>query len=76
MIKPKVLVVPAWYPASFFTEQMKVVEDTFEFKVLIGERHELGKKKAIKKLLNGKFRQFTWVNNKSISDNNCSFSSG
>jgi glycosyltransferase involved in cell wall biosynthesis len=69
MIKPKVLVVPAWYPASFFTEQMKLVEDTFEFKVFIGERHELGKKKAIKKILNGKFRQFTWFKPKSISDN-------
>lgn len=69
MIKPKVLVVPAWYPASFFTEQMKLVENTFEFKVFNGERHELGKKKAIKKILNGKFQQFTWINNKSISDN-------
>lgn len=64
--KHKVLLVPAWYPASFFTEQMKLVDDAFEFKVLIGEKHELGKKKAIKKILTGRFNQFTWKKNKSV----------
>jgi len=66
---PKVLLVPAWYPASFFTEQMRLVDDAFEFKVLIGAKHDLGQKKALKKIFLGKFQQFTWIENKSISEN-------
>jgi glycosyltransferase involved in cell wall biosynthesis len=59
-LKPKILLLPAWFPASFFIEQMKLVEDFFEFRVLVGERHELGKKKALKKILSGNFQQFSW----------------
>lgn len=58
--KKKVLLIPAWYPASFFTEQMKLVDDAFEFKVLIGKKNELGKKKAIRRILVGKFEWFKW----------------
>lgn len=67
--KSNILLVPAWYPASFFTEQMELVEDAFDFKILVGARHEFGKKKTFKKILNGKFKQFTWITNKSISEN-------
>lgn len=56
--KPKILLVPAWYPASFFTEQMKLVEDSFNFKILKGNRNVYGKKKWLKKKLKGKSKSF------------------
>lgn len=68
-LKPKILLVPAWYPASFFQEQMELVDDVFDFKILKGERNELGKKRALKRILRGKFKQFTWIINKSDTDN-------
>ena len=66
--KPKVLLIPAWYPASFFTEQMRLVEDAFDFKVLTGKRTKLGKKRAAFKILHGKFTFFSWIENKSTHD--------
>lgn len=68
MLKFNIMLVPSWYPASFFKEQMELVEDAFEFKVLVGTRHEYGKKKAIKKILSRKFKQFTWISNRSYSE--------
>lgn len=56
--KPNILLVPAWYPASFFTEQMKLVEDSFNFKILKGNRNVYGKKKWLKKKLKGKSKFF------------------
>lgn len=56
--KPNILIVPAWYPASFFTEQMKLVEDSFNFKILKGNRNVYGKKKWLKKKLKGKSKAF------------------
>jgi glycosyltransferase involved in cell wall biosynthesis len=57
-MKKKVLLVPAWYPSledpllgSFFQEQMRLVQSEFDFKILIGKRTEIGKKKAIKQYL-------------------------
>ena len=57
--KGNILLVPAWYPASFFTEQMKLVEDSFNFKILKGNRNIYGKKKWLKKKLKGEFKSFT-----------------
>lgn len=55
---PNILLVPAWYPASFFTEQMKLVEDSFNFKILKGYRNVYGKKKWLNKKLKGKSKSF------------------
>lgn len=55
---PNILLVPAWYPASFFTEQMKLVEDSFNFMILKGNRNVYGKKKWLKKKLKGKSKSF------------------
>lgn len=65
---PKVLLVPAWYPASFFAEQMRLVQDAFDFKVLIGTRNEFGKRKALKDILRLRFRIFDWNGCKSIGN--------
>lgn len=65
---PKVLLVPAWYPASFFAEQMRLVEDAFDFKVLIGTRNEFGKRKALKYILRLRFRIFDWNECKPIGN--------
>lgn len=45
--KKKVLVVPAWYPALFFTEQMELMTSQFDFRVIHGNRIKIGKKKAM-----------------------------
>lgn len=54
-MKPKVLLVPAWYPSisrptlgSFFKEQMELVQDVFDFKVILGKRFTITHKRAIK----------------------------
>jgi glycosyltransferase involved in cell wall biosynthesis len=59
ILKPKVLLIPAWYPASFFVDQMKLVTDKFNFKVLLGQRHTFGKKSAIRHFLKRSFNYFT-----------------
>jgi len=60
--KPKILLVPGWYPEesdsllrSFFQEQMRLLDEVFDFKVLIGHRLHIGRKTAFKQLLQGKF---------------------
>jgi L-malate glycosyltransferase len=63
--KPKILLVPAWYPASFFIEQMELIKDKFDFKILMGNRIEFGKKTAMKKILTRNFIRFKWDENKS-----------
>jgi len=69
--KPRVLLVPAWYPeitdpllGSFFQEQLRLLKDDFDFKVLIGQRLPLGRKTAIKQILNSKFVYSKRVDNK------------
>jgi len=57
--KPNILLLPAWYPASFFVDQMKLVTDKFNFKVLLGQRHTFGKKSAIRHFLKRSFNYFT-----------------
>jgi glycosyltransferase involved in cell wall biosynthesis len=54
-----VLLVPDGWPANFFDEQMDAVSDAYEFKVLLGFRNLLGKKKLIKRLFSRKFNFFT-----------------
>ncbi len=57
-MKPKILIVPAWYPTksnptlgSFFKEQMELVQDVFDFKVILGRRYTITPKRAIKNIL-------------------------
>lgn len=67
-IKPKVLIIPAWYPATFFVEQMELLKDEFDFKVIVGNRTELGRKVALKRLIFGKLKFFDWENKKAQID--------
>jgi len=60
LMSSKILLVPAWYPSSFFIEQMNLVEDAFEFKVLVGKKNIIGKKSAIRKIISGKFEWLNW----------------
>lgn len=55
---PKILLLPAWYPASFFKDQMELLSDQFEFRVLLGNRVQTGKKKVLKNFLNGQRLKF------------------
>jgi glycosyltransferase involved in cell wall biosynthesis len=59
-IKRKVLIVPSWYPVSFVTDQMKLMEDEFDFKVIVGKRTEMGKRKALARFLSARFKRFSW----------------
>jgi len=49
-MKKRVLIVPAWYPASFFTEQLDLMEKEYDFRILTGEREKISKMGAVKNL--------------------------
>ncbi|MDD4992435.1 MAG: glycosyltransferase family 4 protein [Paludibacter sp.] len=62
MCKPKVLLVPGWYPElsdsplrSFFQEQMWLLENDFDFKVFVGQRSAIGRKKFINQILHREY---------------------
>jgi len=68
--KPKVLLIPPWYPRitdppirSFFQEQMRILDLDFDFKVLIGRRLLIGRKIALKQCLRGNYYKSRRVDN-------------
>ena len=55
MSDPNILVIPAWFPASFFLQQMELVEDTFNFKIIVGKRIAVGRRKGFNKWFSKKY---------------------
>jgi len=58
MSNPNILVIPAWFPASFFQQQMELVEDTFNFKIIVGKRIAVGRRKGFNKWFSKKYFEF------------------
>ncbi|MDS1031046.1 glycosyltransferase family 4 protein [Porphyromonadaceae sp. NP-X] len=58
MSKPNILVIPAWYPAIFFQQQMELVEDFFNFKIIVGKRITVGRRKGLNKWFSKKYFEF------------------
>jgi len=58
MSNPNILVIPAWFPASFFLQQMELVEDTFNFKIIVGKRIAVGRRKGFNKWFSKKYFEF------------------
>jgi len=58
MSNPNILVIPAWFPASFFQQQMELVEDTFNFKIIVGKRITVGRRKGFNKWFSKKYFEF------------------
>lgn len=46
-----ILFVPAWYPSSFFQEQIELIADQFHTKILWGEQITIGKKQLLRSFL-------------------------
>jgi len=53
-----ILVIPAWYPAIFFQQQMELVEDFFNFKIIVGKRITVGRRKGLNKWFSKKYFEF------------------
>lgn len=51
-MRPKVLYIPAWYPCSFFKEQIDVMRNDCEIRILKGSVQKIGLRRGLKYLLN------------------------
>lgn len=65
-MKPKVLIVPAWYPTindpkwgTFIKEQMEMVQDVFDFRIAVGSIQGVTPKRMVKNWL--QYRNFLHV---------------
>lgn len=50
----KILIVPAWYPCSFFKEQADLLQPDYDVRILSGVMHQLGFAEALVKSCIGK----------------------
>ena len=53
-LKNKILIVPAWYPCSFFKEQADLLQPDYDVRILSGVMHQIGFAHALVKSCIGK----------------------
>ena len=53
-LKNKILIVPSWYPCSFFKEQADLLRPDYEVRILTGAMHQIGFAQALVKSCIGK----------------------
>lgn len=46
-VKNNVLIIPAWYPCSFFREQADILRDDYVISILYGTMHKMGIRKGL-----------------------------
>lgn len=47
-MRSKLLIIPAWYPCSFFKEQADLVRDIYDVSILTGTLHRIGLRKSLR----------------------------